>query len=129
MLGLEVLLVLDILNDYDWAEVFGEGTGGNCKPIQPRRIPGENCSREGFTREDVDEILGMDEKDGPEWVICGKLKDGRFFVAAGSCDYTGWDCLAGNNGNVAETLDSLKQFAMTQEEVSRCFLQEATNAE
>ncbi len=31
--------MLQALNDYDWAEVFGEGSGGNCTPIQPDRAP------------------------------------------------------------------------------------------
>ena len=32
------------LESYDWAEVFGEESGGNCGKIEPRRIPGETCS-------------------------------------------------------------------------------------
>ena len=51
--------MLPQLDDYDWAEVFGEGSGVNCGRIEPRRIPGENCSLEGFGREDVAEIRGI----------------------------------------------------------------------
>ena len=116
--------MLELLDECNWSEVFGEGDGGNCTPIIPRRIPGETCSLEGFTREDVAEILGVAEgqRDEEEWVVCGKLKDGRFFVAAGSCDFTGWDCHASNNGNVAETMENLLQFAMTPAEKQRCEL-------
>ena len=46
-----------------------------------------------FTRADVKRIIAVvdGESDGPDWVCVGKLQDGRFFVASGGCDYTGWD--------------------------------------
>lgn len=113
--------MLNELDDYDWAEVFGEGTGGNCTKVEPRRIPGEACSLESFGREDVAEIKGIQpgENDGPDWIIWGILKDGRYFIATGGCDYTGWDCRASNTGNVAETEDHLIRFAMSDDERNR----------
>jgi hypothetical protein len=79
--------MLDKLNNYDWAEAFGEGTGGNCKPL-------------GFTREEVAEILLAREgkNDGADWIFVGRLHDGRYAVVEAGCDYTGWDCQAGNSG-------------------------------
>ena len=37
--------MLPQLDDYDWAEVFGEGSGVNCGRIEPRRIPGDIWER------------------------------------------------------------------------------------
>lgn len=113
--------MLQEINDHDFAEVFGEGTGGNCTPIIPTRIPGENCSLDGFTREDVAEIKGLvhGENDGDEWAVWGLLNDGRYFIAAGSCDYTGWACQAYNQGNVAETEQNLIRYAMSDNERTR----------
>jgi len=103
------------LDDYDWAEVFGEGRGGNCCPIAPNRFPGDmTTSPDTFSREDVAVIKGQvaGENDGEEWCVWGQLKDGRWFVAAGSCDYTGWDCQAGNYGFVAPTEEHIIRFGM-----------------
>ena len=113
--------MLKELDSYDWAEVFGEGTGGNCTPIQPHGVPGFEGSRETFTREDVVKIHGQveGENDGPDWVVYGKLRDGRYFVARGSCDYTGWDCQAGNGGDVAGTLGDIIKLGMSEEERGR----------
>jgi len=115
--------MLKELDDYDWAEVFGEGDGGNCTAIIP---PNHPCNPEGFnlgtfTREDVESISGMveGENDGAEWVVYGQLKDGRWFVARGGCDYTGWDCQAGNSGDVAPTKALIEQFGLSENERSR----------
>lgn len=112
--------MLKELDDYDWCEVFGEGSG-NTSAIKPTRIPGEKCSLDSFGRKDVAEILGISEgeRDESDWMIWGKLKDGRFFVVTAGCDYTGWDCRAWNDGNVAETKENLIQFAMSDAERSR----------
>lgn len=113
--------MLPELDSYDWAEVFGEGTGGNCTAIIPDAPPGSTVSKATFTREDVAEILGQQdgENDGDDWIVWGKLKDGRFFIARGGCDYTGWDCRASNSGDVAETEEQIKAFGMTEDERSR----------
>lgn len=110
------------LDNYDWAEVFGEGSGGNCTPINPQPQPPESSiDRTTFSREDVSEIIQMQdgENDGPDWIIYGQLKDGRFFAARGSCDYTGWDCRAGNSGDVARTRADIERFGLTQDERTR----------
>lgn len=110
------------LNDYDWAEVFGEGSGGNCTPIHPSpQPPTTNMDVTTFGREDVEDILAMEagENDGPAWIIYGKLKDGRFFAARGGCDYTGWDCQASNSGDVALTREDIERFGLSDDERSR----------
>lgn len=85
--------MLECLDAYDFAEVFGEGTGGNCTPIIPKCAPFDKVSLSTFSREDVAEVKGQSEgePDGISWIVWGVLKDSRFFLADGSCDYTGWD--------------------------------------
>lgn len=113
--------MLSQLDSYDWAEVFGEGMGGNCTPIIPDIPLGSNVSPVTFCREDVAEILGQEEgeNDGPDWIVYGRLTDGRFFLARGGCDYTGWDCRADNSGNVAATVEDLIRFGMNEDERKR----------
>lgn len=113
--------MLKELDDYDWAEVFGEGTGGNCAPIIPGYAPGETCNAETFSREDVSRIKGQSEGENDErdWIVWGELKDGRWFIAVGGCDYTGWDCQASNHGSVASTEAALIRFGMTSEQRER----------
>ena len=114
--------MLKELDDYDWAEVFGEGGGGNCSSIQPNCCPTDTTtSRATFSREDVESIKGQSEgeRDERDWIVYGKLKDGRWFLARGGCDYTGWDCQAGNSGDVAATKADLVRFGMTPDERER----------
>jgi len=114
--------MLNQLDDYDWAEVFGEGWGGNCTPIIPNPQPfGAKISTKTFSREDVSTIIQSEvgENDGPDWIIYGTLNDGRYFAARGGCDYTGWDCQASNSGDVAETIADLIRFALSDDERKR----------
>ncbi len=108
------------LNSCDWAEVFGEGGGGNCVPLDPDTCRGE-ASNARFGREDVVIIRGQSEgeNDGATWIVWGQLKDGRWFVARGGCDYTGWDCQASNDGNVATSEEELISFGMDEGERER----------
>lgn len=110
------------LDTCDWAEVFGEGGGGNCTPINPQpQPPSYTGSLATFSREDVAEIFQMEEgeNDGLEWIIYGRLKDGRYFCARGGCDYTGWDCQASNSGDVAATKEDIIRFGLTLDERDR----------
>ena len=88
--------MIDFLNDYDWAEVFGcsgEENHYNYQTPSPVITSLNMVSEEPFTREDVIEVYGYDEgeNDGADWLIAGLLKDGRHFVISAGCDYTGWD--------------------------------------
>lgn len=111
------------LDNYDWAEVFGEGTGGNCTTLRPQvQPPGTKGVKDAsFGREDVAEITMMldGEREVESWIIYGQLKDERYFIARGSCDYTGWDCVASNSADVAKTLPKLISFGMTPDERTR----------
>ena len=114
--------MLSQLASHDWAEVFGEGGGGNCTPIIPQPEPPlSDISRETFSRDDVSEIFGQveGENDGDDWIVYGRLKDGRFFVARGGCDYTGWDCQASNGGSVAKSREDIERFGLTEQDRRR----------
>jgi hypothetical protein len=113
--------MLKELDSSDWAEVFGEGTGGNCAPIYPQVPPEDTVSTKTFSRDDVVEIKAQleGENDGPTWIVWGRLKDGRWFFAEGGCDYTGWDCQASNGGAVASTEALLIRYGLTDEERER----------
>ena len=111
--------MLKELDTYDWEEVFGEGNGGNCTAIIPNRCPTDHTTDGStFSREDVKLITQMveGERDESDWVVYGQLKDGRWFVARGGCDYTGWDCRASNSGDVASSLEDIIRFGLSKDE-------------
>ena len=88
-------MTLQELNeDYNWDNAFGYAP---------------------FSREDVAEIIAYEEgqNDGDSWVGVFKLKDGRFGYVDAWCDYTGWDCQAGGDGEVSDTLEHLVRFELT----------------
>lgn len=82
--------VEDLKESYDWAEVFGEGYGGNTTPDVASL---DGTPTDSVLRKDVEEVMASDdgESDGDEWLGVFRMKDGRFLAASGSCDYTGWD--------------------------------------
>ena len=87
------LTIERMLADYDWQAAF------------------EYAS---FKIEDVAEIHGSDdgENDGDEWVMWGRLRDGRWFYLHAGCDYTGWDCQAGGDSVVHESRDEVIRMGM-----------------
>lgn len=110
------------LNNCDWAEVFGEGDSKNCFPIIPQPCPPSySGSLSTFSREDVDSISQIQEgeNNGDSWIVYGRLKDGRFFCARGSCDYTGWNCRANNSGDVAISEADIIRYGLNDEERTR----------
>lgn len=108
----------EILSSYDWEEVFGEGSGGNCTQ-DVESLDGTHCAP--VLRADIAEVLASvnGENDGPDWVCIVRMEDGRFVCAQGGCDYTGWDCRAGNTITVASTLEALLASGVTQEWAER----------
>lgn len=84
----------DLPNDYDWKEVFGEGTGGNTDKALDRCPPMSDVSIDSVPMlSDVVEVIAAvnGENEGPDWVGVFRLRDGRILLANGGCDYTGWD--------------------------------------
>ncbi len=67
------------------------------------------------------EILGISEgeNDGPDWLLFGQLKDGRFFFLSAGCDYTGWDCQANGRSYVATERNLIESLVITAEERQR----------
>lgn len=108
----------DLLESYDWKEVFGEGNGGNCTQ-DIDSLDGTECAV--CLRTDVVEIIAAVNgyNDGDEWLGVFVMRDGRYLAAAGSCDYTGWDCQAGNTLTVASSLESLITTGLTPEQCRR----------
>lgn len=92
---------LDMLANYDWPQAFGYA--------------------KDFTIEDVAEIIDYrdGENDEANWIMYGKLKDGRYFTLSAGCDYTGWDCQAGGTSETADTLEKLIRFGMGDDERDR----------
>lgn len=118
------------LDNYNWSEVFGEGSGGNCTPIVPQPAPPSFAGHlDTFGRNHVAEIIQMQDgvHDELDWIIYGKLHDGRYFAVRAGCDYTGWDCRAGNSGDVAGTLEAIVRFGLSDEERKRFGLSLTTN--
>ena len=104
-------------DDYDWVEVF--------KFEYASPVPFSNASNNAFVIEDVEEIIASvnGENDGADWVMIGKLKDGRFFKINASCDYTGWGCQEWGHSTVALTLDELIRLGVTDDERERLEIQ------
>ena len=83
----------EMRTDYDWAQVFADENAGNVDKSVNVAPPGANVGFEPMTRGDVSEIIAAvnGENDEADWLGVFRLKDGRFLVASGGCDYTGWD--------------------------------------
>jgi hypothetical protein len=112
------ITINELLNDYDWAHVFADASYGNTtKDVDSP----DGTSLEPFTRCDVEEILAAANgyNDGDSWCGLFVLNDGRYLAASGTCDYTGWDCQAGNTLTVAATADIAARFGLTDSERER----------
>lgn len=111
--------MLEVLQGYDWEEAFGYAGEPNSEgaPNISGALPGNTYDLTPFTREDVYKIFGIrpGENDEEEWLIYGKLKDGRWFYLEAWCDYTGWDCQAGGSVTIANSRDEIERFGMGKE--------------
>lgn len=117
----------ELAASYDWREVFGEGNGGNTDKVLDACPPGAEVDLTPPTIADVAEVVASadGENDEAEWVGVFRLKDGRFLVASGWCDYTGWDCAAGNHLEVAATLADAIAFGLGDSQRARLGLASA----
>jgi hypothetical protein len=125
--------MLQQLDDYDWKYAFeyaGEpDTHLQSGPSLHAQPPGSEVSLEPFSREDVEEIIGIreGENDGYNWLCAGRLKDGRWFLLSAGCDYTGWDCQAGGETNVSESRELLLQYGTSEDEAKDLGLEAERN--
>lgn len=110
-----------IKDSSDWAQVFADESDGNVYKIVHTVPPGSTVSDAPMTRDDIAEVLASvnGENDGPDWLGLFRLFDGRYLIASGGCDYTGWDCQTGNNLAVARTLEDAIQFGLDDLEQKR----------
>ena len=76
---------LDDLFPHQDAADFGQAIGLGQGPIS------ETNSVVGLV------LTQAGENDGPSWKWEVKLEDGTTWKLEGWCDYTGWDCQAGND--------------------------------
>lgn len=108
----------ELINSYDWAECFGEGSGGNTYNI-PESLDG--TSTHPCSRHDVKEIIAAvnGENDGNNWIGVFELQDGRFLSVDAGCDYTGWDWRASNTLTVASSLESLIETGLNPSQCER----------
>lgn len=115
-----------IRNDYDWKEVFGEGGGGNTTKETEAAPPGSPVDITPPNISDIAEIIAAvnGENDGDEWIGLFRLNDGRYLVASGTCDYTGWDCQAGNSLVVCATENDALLYGLSEQQRARMELPE-----
>lgn len=79
------MINLDVLQNYDWVEVFGfasDGADAYNSGIPSSILSEIKCDEEPFTTDAVEEIYGLyeGENDEEDWLIAGRLKDGRHFM-------------------------------------------------
>ena len=116
--------MLKELDEYGWREAFGfageQDTFADQVVIEPCNPTGR-YDLSPFTREDVTSICKMDEgdNDGPDWIIYGQLKDGRWFFLSAGCDYTGWDCRGWGNAEIGASQEEIERFSLSDEERKR----------
>lgn len=115
------ITIEQLMSNGDWAEVFADENSGNVSKTIRTCPVGQPVSDATVSRADVAEIIAAvnGDNDGPDWLGLFKLKDGRFLVASGGCNYTGWDCQAGNSLTVCATLDDALKYGMSDEERTR----------
>jgi hypothetical protein len=117
--------------DYDWAQVFADESDGNVDKVIEIAPPGANVSDEPFGRDDVQKIIAAveGENDEADWLGLFLLKDGRYAVCSGGCDYTGWDCRGGNSMIVCESFEDAIQFGLSSQERERLGIDEVEDDE
>lgn len=55
------------------------------------------------------------ENDGDDWICCGILTNGAYFLYKGGCDYTGFDCQGGMELWVSKRWQNIVDHAMDEE--------------
>ena len=116
----KVISVDEIREDYDWQEALSYASWNSGGELEPA-IPGDNIDCSTFAMDDILFIMGMDEgeNDASDWIVYGKLKDGRWFFLSAWCDYTGWDCQAGGRAVVAKDRVAIETFGISEEELKK----------
>lgn len=84
-----------ILINGNWEHVFayaGEPNGCDGSAKVHAVPPGSMVPTTKFSRWDVAEVKATSEgeNDVQNWLVYGRLHDGRWFFLTAGCDYTGW---------------------------------------
>lgn len=110
-----------LLDSPDWAQVFADENWGNVSKETQVIPPGAPVDPSAPCRADVAEIVAAvnGENDEADWIGVFRLKDGRYLVAEGGCDYTGWDCRAGNSLALAGSLEDAVRYGLNEEQQAR----------
>jgi hypothetical protein len=74
---------------YDWFEAFAYANGFGIEDLTATKYTSDG------------------QNDGDDWVGVFLLRDGRWAYLSAGCDYTGWDCQAGGDSHICDTLDDL----------------------
>lgn len=120
-----------VLEDDGWAEVFTfAGEKNEEAPwiysgplVTP--VPGSTVPDTHFGREAVELIqhIELGCNDSEDWIICGRLIDGRWFMLRAGCDYTGWGCRDWGSADVAGSYAEIVLLGMTDDERRRFGIQ------
>lgn len=111
------------LDGYDWTKAFqcagapeGDDYPLGQPQVNPVPPPAIQVSPDGFQRKDVRLIWHIEEgeNDGADWLVVGRLEDGRFFALRAGCDY-----LAGGSASVAASLEAIYRFGLDDRERER----------
>lgn len=111
----------ELLEDENWAQVFADENDGNVNKDVDRAPPNSDVDISPMTRQDVAEIIASvdGQNDGDDWLGVFLLKDGRYLIAKGACDSSGWGCQAWNQLTVCEHMEDVLQFGLTADEKDR----------
>lgn len=109
------------LDTWDWQAIFGFIESDGVRQVLSDGTSSAPEKSLVFTRDDVVEITAMveGENDGPSWIGVFKLANGRYAFAEGGCDYTGWDCQASGGATIADTLDDLVRWVLSDDDRQR----------
>ena len=119
------MTIQELLDSPDWAQIFGEENDGNVDSVVHVVPPGSSASDAPVLRADVKCIVAMaaaENIDWRHWLGVFLLRDGRYLIASGGCDYTGWGCRANNCLIVCESMKDVIEFGLTIEERDRVYL-------
>ncbi len=111
----------ELMECYNWAQVFADENDGNVDKSTTAVPPGSSVDITPPCRKDVVAIIAAvnGERDGDDWLGVFLLQDGRYLIAEGGCDYTGWDCRAGNSLSVASSLEDAIRYGLNPEQQQR----------
>ncbi len=128
--------MLDRLNNYNWERVFNYANPKACDQGHdhahggPQSVFGPGVSIASFTREDVEEIIAIEEDDDSElsnWIGVFRLRDGRWACIRLWHYYTdNWCVGVDGDSQVAESKQGIIRWGLSEEERDRLKLRLAS---